>query len=84
MSGALHAFEIRTKTRLETRKVNQARHQNRDLDARALGERCDELLNGRQEGPAVLVRRRDGWRWKKALVERGFTPNDFCGLLCEV
>jgi hypothetical protein len=84
VGGALHALGNRRKTGPETGQVNQAGHQSRDLDVRALDERCDELFDGRQERFADLVRRRGGRSGRKALVKRRFTPDDLCGLLCEV
>ena len=84
VGGALHALGNRRKTRPEAGEVDQAGHQSRDLDVRTLDEGCDELFDGWQEGVSGLVGRRSRWCRRKALVKRWFTPDNLCGLLCEV
>lgn len=84
VGGALHALGDRRKAGPETGKVDQARHQSRDLDVRALDEGCDELFDGWQERFPDLVGRRGRWCGGKALVKRRLAPDDLCSLLCEV
>lgn len=84
MGSALHALGDGREARPETGEVDQAGHEGRYLNVRALDKGCDELFDGWQEGFPDLVRRRGRWCRRQALVKRRFTPDDLCGLLCEV
>ena len=84
MGGALHALGNGRKARPETGEVDQAGHESGDLDVRALDKGCDELLDRGQERLPDLVGRGGRWCGRQVLVERRFTPDDLCGLLCKV